>query len=454
MNEKVICAGFDVHSKANAAHFLYPDGSLAHPPFEFEQNRKGFARLEKALQKMAQKHPDVVFLCGIEATGPYWFPLGAFLKALPLSVKVTAINPSVITNFKKIHLKKVKTDPIDAKETASYMMTFKPAPTDFFTAEHIALRQLARGRKFFIKQLTAAMNQLRSQLAVAFPEISGKSTDLSETILAVLDRFPSASSLKKATDKQLRKIRFPNSGRRVKFHMASDLRERAKNSVGITQDPASELYIRQLVHNIRFLNQQRQKAEEELETYYMEHFSHTRIHTIQGIGLLSAALIMGEILDAKRFESIEHWIGYIGIYPEWKWSADKKDYAFKMTKKGNRYLKHIIYCCVFPSIRFNPIIRKHYHNQLSRGKKKMVAIGSCMRKLASLIFGVMKTERDFDPLYDSGMKKKTASGKRIEQVKMQEEETPQSNLVADEVVSTTKPFSGLDTEVASSSLNT
>lgn len=453
MDEKVIYAGFDVHAKTNSAHFVHPNGSLAHPPFDFEQNKKGFSSLEKALQKMAQKHPDVIFLCGIEAAGPYWFPLGAFLTALPLRVKVTAINPSVITNFKKIHLKKVKTNPIDAKEIANYMKTFKPDPTHCFTEKHIALRQLARGRKFFIKQLTAVINQLRGQLAVAFPEISGKSTDLSETILAVLDRFPSASSLKKATDKQLKKIRFPNSGKRVKFNMASALRETAKNSIGIDQEPISELYIRQLVHNIRFLHQQVQKAEKELKAYYMEHFAHTRIHTIKGIGILSAALIMGEILDANRFETITHWIGYIGIYPEWKWSADKKDYAFKMTKKGNRYLKHIIYCCIFPAIRFNPIIRKHYHNQLSRGKKKMVAIGSCMRKLASLIFGVMKTEREFDPLYDSGMKEKTGSTKKTQQIKVEEEETPQSNIVACEVVKATQPFAGSDTEVASSSLD-
>ena len=450
MNEKVIHAGFDVHAKTNVAHFLHPDGSWAHQPFEFEQDKKGFSRLEKALQKMAQEHPDVVFLCGIEATGPYWFPLGAFLTALPLRVKVTAINPSVVTNFKKVHLKKVKTDPIDARETAEYMRIFKPEPTDFFTSEHIALRQLARGRKFFLKQHSAAMNQLRSQLAVAFPEISGKDTNLSETILAVLDRFPSASSLKKATDKQLKKIRFPNSGKRVKCNMASALRETAKDSIGITQEPMCELYIRQLVHNIRFLHQQVQKAEKELETYYMEHFAHTRIHTIKGIGTLSAALIMGEILDAKRFESITHWIGYIGIYPEWKWSADKKDYAFKMTKKGNRYLKHIIYCCTFPAIRFNPIIRRHYHNQLSRGKKKMVAIGSCMRKLASLIFGVMKTQRDFDPLYNSGMKEKTISTKKTRQIKLKKEEAPQSNIVAGEVVNATKSFSGPEIEVASS----
>jgi len=80
----------------------------------------------------------------------------------------------------------------------------------------------------------------------------------------------------------------------------------------------------------------------------------------------------------------------------------------------------------------------------------MVAIGSCMRKLASLIFGVMKTQRDFDPLYDSGMKEKTISTKKTRQIKLKKEEAPQSNIVAGEVVNATKSFSGPGIEVASS----
>jgi transposase len=454
VDREKIFLGCDSHSTETTAQFMRSDGSIVHKKLSFEHNHKGLFKLDKALDAIKQKHPDAEFYCGIEASGPYWYPLGIHLQFHPLNVKVTTINPLTIKEFKKLNLIRVKTDPVDAKAIAEYMRQFRPEPTEYFSEVHMTLRQLARGRKFLMKQRSAAINQLRTQLAYSFPEISGKNTEMNETMLAILYEFPTAEKLMHATDEQLRQIRFHRSGRRISLKSAKYLRARAQESIGVAQGYESESYIQHLISLIHFLSDKLKKAEEDLVHYYKVNFAHTKIHTINGIGMVSAAAIMGEILDADRFENAKKIVGYIGLYPEWKWSGDKKDPAWEMTKKGNKYLKHILYCCVLSAITHNPIIQRHYAMQLSRGKKKMVAIGSCMRKLASLIFGVMKSETDFDPLYEFNTSKQRKKKQTTKEMNEKEEGTSQSNNVANKVVNATNPTSGLNMEIDPSSEET
>jgi transposase len=454
MDQELIFIGCDAHLKETTAQFIRSDGSLAHKMISFEHNHKGLLKLDKALDSIVKKHPNAEFYCGIEASGPYWYPLGIHLQFHPLHVKVSTINPLTIKEFKKLRLIRVKTDPIDAKAIAEYMRQFRPEPTGYFSEAHMTLRQLARGRKFLVKQRSAAINQLRAQLAYSFPEISGKDTDLNETILAILIKFPTAEKLMKATDEQLKQIRFHRSGRRIPLKSARHLRKLAQESIGVAQGDEAESYMKHLIRLINFQNDELKQAEEDLVHYYKANFSHTRMHTIPGVGLVSAAVIMGEILDADRFEDVRNFIGYIGLYPEWKWSADKKDKTWGMTKKGNKYLKHSLFCCVLSALVHNPIIKRHYALQLSRRKKKMVAIGSCMRKLASLMFGVMKSETDFDPLYEFNTAKNRNQKSTTKEMNGKEEGTSQSNNVAHKVVYATHPTSGLDLELDPSSKGT
>ena len=152
MDQEKIFFGCDSHSKETTSQFRLADGSLAHKKLSFEHNHKGLLKLDKALDEIKKKHPNAEFYCGIEASGPYWYPLGIHLQFHLLKVKVTTINPLTIKEFKKLNLIRVKTDPVDAKAIAEYMRKFRPEPTDYFSEVHMTLRQLARGRKFLMKQ--------------------------------------------------------------------------------------------------------------------------------------------------------------------------------------------------------------------------------------------------------------------------------------------------------------
>jgi transposase len=51
------------------------------------------------------------------------------------------------------------------------------------------------------------------------------------------------------------------------------------------------------------------------------------------------------------------------------------------------------------AIRFNSTIKRFAEQLTNNGKMKMVVIGAVMRKLVHIMYGVLKSQRPFDPAY-------------------------------------------------------
>jgi hypothetical protein len=50
-------------------------------------------------------------------------------------------------------------------------------------------------------------------------------------------------------------------------------------------------------------------------------------------------------------------------------------------------------------VQHNPVIGAHYARKRAAGKRKMNALGHCMRKALSLVWGVWRNGADFDPAW-------------------------------------------------------
>ncbi len=75
-----------------------------------------------------------------------------------------------------------------------------------------------------------------------------------------------------------------------------------------------------------------------------------------------------------------------------------------MNKKCHPRLKRAVFTCSKSTVNYNPVIREHYQKQLARGKVIMVAIVSCMSKLAPIIYGITTSVEEFDPNYEQERK--------------------------------------------------
>jgi transposase len=72
-----------------------------------------------------------------------------------------------------------------------------------------------------------------------------------------------------------------------------------------------------------------------------------------------------------------------------------------MSKAGNSHLRAAAYRMAVVGVQHNPVIAAHYARKRSAGKSKMNALGHCMRKALSIVWGVWRNGADFDPTWGS-----------------------------------------------------
>ena len=72
-----------------------------------------------------------------------------------------------------------------------------------------------------------------------------------------------------------------------------------------------------------------------------------------------------------------------------------------LSKTGNSRLRKALYFPAITALKWNPLIREMGQRLLARGKSKMCVVGAAMRKLLHLIYGVLKHQKPFDPLWQN-----------------------------------------------------
>jgi hypothetical protein len=125
----------------------------------------------------------------------------------------------------------------------------------------------------------------------------------------------------------------------------------------------------------------------------------TLLTKIIGIASYSAAAIMIEIEDIKRFADPKSLVCFFGVHPVMKESGDKKLIA-RMSKKGRASMRAILYMCASTAVVYDEHMKAIYHRHRSRGKKHKQALGVIMQKLLRIIWGVLTSKTEYNPKVD------------------------------------------------------
>jgi transposase len=346
----------------------------------------------------------------LEATGSYWKPIFDYLQSLTeIEITMSLINPNRIHQFKKMNLNGVKTDTVDSKAIAKYVLTVKPDPTPRTNNRLRSLRKLSRLRGSRVKERTRLISQLDNLLSEVFPEYSECFSETKAVSLLVLfDKYPGPKKIAKQDPEDLAELRYGLANHRLGKAKAKKLIGYARNTVGGDYGPEIETAIRYLAKEITSIKAGIKGLEKEIAKNFTAIYPN-ELTSIDGIAEVNGAVITTEVWDINRFKDATKLNGYVGAYPELRESGNFKRPHPRMTKKGNPYLRNAVFTSTLSAITCNPVIEKHYQKQLAQGKDRMVAIGSCMRKLVHIIYGVLTSGEKFDPNYEK--KKEEKEGK-------------------------------------------
>jgi transposase len=120
---------------------------------------------------------------------------------------------------------------------------------------------------------------------------------------------------------------------------------------------------------------------------------------IPGVGIESAIGMWIEIENIERFSTSKKLSSFFGLHPVYKESGDQGS-GYRMSKKGRKAPREILYMLVLSAIQRNPIIKEIYDERTSKGMNKMSAMGMCMHKLLRIMYGMLKNKTEFDAEID------------------------------------------------------
>jgi transposase len=357
------------------------------------QSREGFRSLDAWLA--AEQEP--VSLVVMESSGHYWMPLAAHLRRS--GVPVAVVNPLAARYFAKSRLVRTKSDPADARSLAEMAMRDTPAARDPLAG--VEVRQAARFAMTLVAEQAKVCQRLYRRIELGFPELREVSEDPTcRTARAVLRIAPTAAA---ATRRRTATLANANAGpgrRRLGHARAERLRQLAADSIAVPElDAEASFEIGLLLDQFDLLERQIGAAEQRVAGLLDGELAR-RLQTIPGVGPAITATLIAEIGDIARFDDFDELLAFAGVHPAERSSGRKganPETSWHMSKTGNGYLRSAAYRMAVVGLQHNPVIAAHYARKRAAGKSSMNALGHCMRKALSIVWGVWRNGQDFDP---------------------------------------------------------
>ena len=405
-------AGIDVGKNFSEMCILSPNNEIYHRIKIYHDSidsiQKAIGLLQKAEKDFAIR-PVVV----LESTGHYHKILFHYLSDSGFEVSI--INPIQFDSIKNIGIRKVKNDKFDAHKIALlYRFSFiktTAVPNDVIDC----LKSLCRQYYKLGDELTTYKNRLIGiidQVMLNFTEVF--QNVYSKTALAVLYRYPSPNQILKANKKTLisliEKTSKKGLGWSTEKYELLVLKAKEFKDLSIS-NPGNLAILKVNISMVRTLQEAQKNILDAINEIILADSLKddpvlspiiNLLCSIPGIGVLTAATILAEVGDFSAFSSPNKLVAFFGIDPSVNQSGEFTGTRNKMSKRGSRLLRRVIFTTALANVRSkrngnktNPVLYEFYQKKCMN-KPKKVALGAVMRKLVNIIFAVMRDKKPFE----------------------------------------------------------
>lgn len=405
-------AGIDVGKNFSEMCILSPNNEIYHRIKIYHDSidsiKKAIGLLQKAEKDFAIR-PVVV----LESTGHYHKILFHYLSDSGFEVSI--INPIQFDSIKNIGIRKVKNDKFDAHKIALlYRFSFiktTVVPDDVIDC----LKSLCRQYYKLGDELTTYKNRLIGiidQVMLNFTDVF--QNVYSKTALAVLDRYPSPKQILKANKQTLISLIEKTSKKGLAWSTEKYelLVLKAKEFKDLSiNNPGNLAILKVNISMVRTLQDAQKDILDAINEIILADSLEDNpvlapiinlLCSIPGIGILTAATILAEVGDFSAFSSPNKLVAFFGIDPSVNQSGEFIGTRNKMSKRGSRLLRRVIFTTALANIRSkrngdktNPVLYEFYQKKCTN-KPKKVALGAVMRKLVNIIFAVMRDKKPFE----------------------------------------------------------
>ncbi|MBI5332115.1 MAG: IS110 family transposase [Candidatus Aenigmarchaeota archaeon] len=402
MGEKVIEVlniGVDIAKNIHFASFLADRKGIKNLECEklgFNNSLKGLEMFLDAIKRYKQNGEDV--LIGLEGTGHYWMPLYHHLNAKGL--KVVLLNPFDVKQYRKIHKRGTKTDPIDATLIARLMTEKQLYPVNYQQID-FRLRSLSRAYMTVSKEVRRYKNRIHRCCDIIFPEflpmfgsIAGNRPKVTKTAVVLLKHYPTPNKLLKVSKSALTEIVRKASRGRKKEDFVEALMKKARDSFGISENTEGyEFELEHCIEQIENLKKKMKQFEILISQYSNENLK--RLETIPGFGRVIATGLAAELGNIKRFANKKKLTRYVGLNPTVVQSGKFEGKINRISKTGNSHIRNFLYMAAEHAIRCYKGIQIYAERKHNEGKRKKWIKCAIANKLLHRAYAILSENRDY-----------------------------------------------------------
>jgi transposase len=389
VNSKTLVVAVDISKATLMGYCRCPDGRDCNP-FEVSNNTGGFKRLWDRICWMKAAHHLEELALGFESTGIYGEPLVHFLSSKP--VRLVQVNPFHTRRMKDLEGNSPnKTDQKDPRVIADLMQLGHALSVVIPEGAAAQLRRLTQARERSVQRRTALYNQLHDLVFLLFPEFVQVMKDLqTQTAQYLLRHYPTPQAVVQcgleSLTSTLRRVSHGKLGR----ERAQALFEAAQESAGLREGQYGILLeMEHLLSEIASSKCFVEQVEREMSRYLQQIPYSSLILSMKGIGEITAAGLIGEVGDFRRFPTASEVEKLAGL-DLFEISSGKHKGNRHISKRGRPLLRKLLYFAAMNTVRKGGVMHVLYQGYVERGMPKIKALVAIARKLLRILFALVR----------------------------------------------------------------
>lgn len=346
----------------------------------------------------------------LEVTGIYSSNIYNFIKEnCSDNEEIHHLNTDFVNRWRESH-NIPKSDPLDAQTISTIIGIdddVRYVSDNVFENKngYQDLKALVHRHSQIKKLYSQEINRLISQCDCYFPELQYVFEPKSAAFLAVISSYPTTHDIINADRLEVFKVVYDATKHRCSMDKIDKLYEYCEDTLVPHVSDHIRTVIRNLVDNVLEIRTQLRLIEKQIHSLASTFPDYERLLTLTGCGPVTAATIIAETGDIRRFKNADHYVSYSGSAPHNMRSGKSVEIMGKISKKGSRYLRHALYMIGEFARRHNPVL-KNLFERVKNGNKKRhkLAVIAVANRIARYVYSVMKNKSSFVITYESLMR--------------------------------------------------
>lgn len=398
ISETTLVIGIDIAKRNHYACAVDERGCELKKSFVIRQSLQGFETFYATLLNLMETHNKKEVIIGFEPTGHYWMNLAAFLT--DQGIPFVLVNPLHVKQSKELDDNlQSKNDLKDARVIAKMM------PQGYYSLPREMTKidsELRRGTAFRARlkdQSASIQNRIRRWLDLYFPEFTSAIKGLGKQAQAILQYAPLPEDLLIFSPEELIGFLQDKGVRYLSKRKVERLLQVAEYSIGLQDSPEmARMEIRMLLDQMSMYESQINSLTANLIALARELTDFDYLTSIPGISDTTVLELLSETGSLKRYKDPRQLFKLAGLTLVTNSSGESKGRK-RISKRGRRRLRTLLYKAVLPLLHANPAFKtlyEYYSENREKPVTKKEALVILCRKLLQIFHGLSQYETKFD----------------------------------------------------------